>query len=177
MRRLNVPVGQVRWARHGAHSAEHQITRLVAVHRDQKLAYLRRVPLFESCSRAEIVWLGRYCELCCVPAGYQLQSEGRHTHEAMILTRGAALSTCRNEPLGMIGPGDLVGDTALLRRQAATCSIRAVEEMEFVAFASQNFTAALARVPGFTAAVMRAVALRPLPHELDASLSPVRSQP
>lgn len=177
MRRLNLPVGQVRWARHGAHSAEHQITRLVAVQRDQKLAYLRTVPLFESCSRAEIHWLGRCCELCCVPAGYLLQSEGRHTHEAMILTRGAALSTCRNEPLGMIGPGDLVGDTALLRRQPATCSIRAVGEVEFVAFASQNFTAALARVPSFTAAVMRKVALRPLPHELDGSLRPVRSRP
>ena len=62
--------------------------------------------------------------------------------------------------LGLLGPGDLVGEVAALDDEPRTATVTAVEPAELAAVSRAAFVRALDRVPGFAANVIRLLATR-----------------
>ncbi len=62
--------------------------------------------------------------------------------------------------VGELGPGDLVGEMALLADQARTATVRALEEADLVQLSRAGFERIAARHPDFVAGFMAAVAER-----------------
>lgn len=134
---------------------------------DEKLARLGQLELFGPCSTAEIHWLGRVSDFVTLPAGYLLLHEDKEALQFFIVLKGAAVTSSRGVPVGMVGAGDMVGNVALLRKQPSTYTVQAAGEMELLCMAMRSFHAALVVIPSFSTQMLRVMALRPMPHETE----------
>jgi len=81
---------------------------------DPKISLLRTVPGFASLPDRELARLASCFDEAQVGAGMVLAREGGLGHELVLIVEGEATVTHAGEGAGAIGPGALVGETALL---------------------------------------------------------------
>ncbi len=86
--------------------------------RDDRRAELARLDLFADCTRAELGRIALLLTRVALPEGYVLIREGAPGDEFMVLMDGAASvrrrSLLGDEEVARLGPGDFVGEMALL---------------------------------------------------------------
>jgi CRP-like cAMP-binding protein len=92
--------------------------------REDRRAELSRLDLFADCSRAELGRIALLLTRVTVPEGYVLIRQGGPGDEFMVLVAGTA-SVRRRTPFGddevaRLGPGDFVGEMALLPDRPGT---------------------------------------------------------
>ena len=85
---------------------------------------LKELALFAETSRSELAEVARQLTMLSVPAGKVLVSEGGLGNEFMVIAQGEAEVSQGGRTIATLGPGDLVGEMALLgeprSRQART---------------------------------------------------------
>jgi CRP/FNR family cyclic AMP-dependent transcriptional regulator len=81
---------------------------------DQKLELLERVPLFADVPRDVLEQVGRFVEEIDVPAGRALTHEGRHEGYFFVIVEGTVRIEQGGRTINTIGPGDFLGEIALL---------------------------------------------------------------
>ena len=96
--------------------------------------------------------------------GSTLMHEGSRGAEVLMLVSGRVKASVTNADgrevvLGFGGPGDLVGELALIDDRARSSTVEALEEVEAIAVSAPDFRALLAR-PGFAGALLRSLAQR-----------------
>lgn len=88
------------------------------LHRHDPRSELARLDLFSGCSRAELGRISLLLTPVTVPEGYVLIREGAPGDEFMVLMDGTASVRRRtlagDEEIAQLGPGDFVGEMALL---------------------------------------------------------------
>jgi CRP-like cAMP-binding protein len=75
---------------------------------------LRALPLFAETSRQELTLIGQLLTRLTLPAGKTLVREGARGNEFMIIVEGTAEVKQDGQLIATIGPGELVGEMALL---------------------------------------------------------------
>jgi CRP/FNR family transcriptional regulator, cyclic AMP receptor protein len=75
---------------------------------------LAQLPLFDQANRSELAMIRRNLTQLHVPAGRVLMEEGGPGDQFMIIAEGAATVTQGGRTIATLGPGDLVGEMALL---------------------------------------------------------------
>jgi CRP/FNR family cyclic AMP-dependent transcriptional regulator len=127
---------------------------------DERLAHMEDLELFASCSPAQLELVARNSDEVHFPAGAELMHEGSTGRECFVLLSGEAFVTIADEPVALIGPGDVVGEMAVLEHEPRVATVTAWSPVDALVFSTQEFDSVLDHVPAVTMRVMRTLAQR-----------------
>jgi CRP/FNR family cyclic AMP-dependent transcriptional regulator len=133
--------------------------------KDKKIELISHVPLFADCSRRELRELAETIDEIVVPAGYQLTKEGAAGREFVVIIDGAADVIRRGRKVNELGPGDFLGEIALVSGQPRTATVTTTMPTHALVLTASAFRSLLRRLPSMQWKVMEALATR-LPPEI-----------
>lgn len=128
--------------------------------REEKVAWLRRVPLFAELSAAQLEALMPLVEEVEAETGRVLIQEGEYGRELIIFIDGGAEVTRDGEHVRDLGAGDIVGEIALLDGGVRTATVTVREPTHVLTISKRAFDTVLHSVPGLPHELLRALALR-----------------
>ena len=98
--------------------------------RDEDLSLLRQVTVFDPLPLPALEQLAAGLETRLVPAGETVYRQGDEADGCFIIQSGNADVVGDGRTIATVGPGELVGEIALLRHVPRTATVRAVTEMD-----------------------------------------------
>lgn len=114
---------------------------------DPKLSRLEDVPLFAGCDRREIRAIGRLGDLIKRDSGTVLIEQGRSGGEVFIIVDGTVSVSRDGDELATLGPGEVVGEVAVLDRGRRTATVTAETPVEVLVFDPRGFASLLRAAP------------------------------
>ena len=136
--------------------------------RETYLDHLASVPLFSACSKRELGKVAKAGDELKVKAGHALTTPGDAGREAYVIIDGKAVVRRGNRKVATLGPGDCVGELALLDHGPRTATVVADEDMTLFVLGARQFAAVLEDVPTLSRKIMASLAGRV--RELDSKL-------
>ena len=106
---------------------------------DPKLEMLRGVSLFATLGRAELETVARLADEMEVPAGKVLMRQGETGQQMFVIASGSVLVERDGRELARLGPGDVVGEMALLSEGPRTATATAAEPTTVFVVAHREF--------------------------------------
>jgi CRP-like cAMP-binding protein len=120
---------------------------------------LRQLPVFAALSKRSLNLADSLLTPVSFADGDVLCHEGYVGREAFIIVSGTAQVSRGEEILATVGPGDIVGELALLGDGHRTASVTAIEPLQALVMSPQEFTSLLA-LPGVDEEIRRIAATR-----------------
>jgi CRP-like cAMP-binding protein len=115
-------------------------------------AGLRQLPVFASLPRRALATANSLLTPVTFADGDVLCEEGHLGRQAFIIVSGSAIVSRGDEIVATVGPGDLVGELALLGDGRRTASVTATEPVQAYVMSAQEFNSILA-LPGVADAI------------------------
>src|SRR5438046_10306587 len=116
--------------------------------RNQKVELLRKVPLFERCSKRELAEIAQIADEIDFREGKVLMRGGGHGREFFVLLDGAVDVTKADRRINQLGPGDFFGEIALIAPSAQrTATVTATTDVDALVVTAQNFRGLMQRSP------------------------------
>jgi CRP-like cAMP-binding protein len=135
---------------------------------DSYLDHLASVPLFSACSRRELSKIAKAGDELTVEAGHRLTTQGEAGRECYVVVEGTATVKRGNRKVATLGPGDCVGELALLDHGPRTATVEADGPMTLFVLGSRQFGGVIEDVPSLSRKVMAALAAKV--RELDSQM-------
>jgi CRP-like cAMP-binding protein len=132
--------------------------------KNAKIELLKRVPLFSSCSQRELGAIASLADELYLPAARNLTREGAGGFEFMILVEGEADVVKEGRIVNELGPGDFIGEIALVSGKPRTATVRTRGPSRILVLTASGFRALMRDVPTIQDKVLAAVTAR-LPDE------------
>jgi CRP-like cAMP-binding protein len=132
----------------------------VALRRDAKTELLRRVPLFAECSKGELRKLAAIADEVTLREGTVLTREGRSAHEFFVLIDGTVRVTTGSRKLADLGPGEWLGEIALLTKAPRTATATATSPVDALVIVDRDFRRVVAEIPSIAMKMLSSVAER-----------------
>lgn len=110
---------------------------------DPRAAILRRLPQFHQLSDRELDRLARILDEVSLPAGAILTREGLIGDECYLIVDGAADVSIRGSRVARVGPGEFVGEMALVSGGFRSATVRAATPMHVFTMHKRVFAAML----------------------------------
>jgi CRP/FNR family transcriptional regulator, cyclic AMP receptor protein len=133
--------------------------------KDAKIELLKRVPLFERCSKGELAHIAALADELELPGARNLTREGAGGWEFIILVEGEADVVRKSHVLNELGPGDFVGEIALLTGRPRTATVRTRGPSRILVLTASAFRTLMHDVPSIKDKVLAALAERLAPNE------------
>jgi len=127
---------------------------------DPKLELLERVPLFAGVGRNELEEIGRIADEVDVPAGTALTHEGRHEGYFFVIVSGTVQIERGGRTINTIGPGDFLGEIALLDGGPRTATATTESPCRLLSMTHKRFHQLLDSSPPVRTAILEAVGER-----------------
>jgi CRP-like cAMP-binding protein len=127
---------------------------------DRKVDALRSVGLFADCSTRELQVIARICTRDQVDKGTVLTKQGDAGRECFVIADGSAAVEIDGRNLATIGPGDCVGEMAVLDGGPRTATVTAQSPMTFYVLTAAEFRTLLDASPSILRKVMMSLARR-----------------
>ena len=125
-----------------------------------KVDALRLVPSLQGMNDRQIERLARLVDETAVDAGHVLMREGDIGREAFVIADGRAEVVIGGEVVCELGPGEVVGEMAMIDRRAGrTATVVAKTPMRLLAIGPSDF-ASFAGLPPVASAVVKTLATR-----------------
>jgi CRP-like cAMP-binding protein len=122
---------------------------------------LARVPIFAGLSRSALERIARIAHHVELRAGQVLIEPRAKGSGMFVLLEGAATVGIRGKSVRELGPGDIVGELALLTEGAVrTARVRATTPVRCVAISRNDFRKILSDEPRVALAILETVAAR-----------------
>jgi CRP-like cAMP-binding protein len=137
---------------------------LSMLRKNAKIELLKRVPLFERCSKRELAEIASLADELDLPAARNLTKEGAGGFEFIILVEGEADVLRNGRLVAGLGPGDFVGEIALVTGGPRTATVRTRGPSRILVVTASGFRTLMRDVPSIQAKVLTALAAR-LPPE------------
>jgi CRP/FNR family transcriptional regulator, cyclic AMP receptor protein len=128
--------------------------------REEKVAWLRRVPLFADLSTAQLEGVAPFVDEVETEAGQVLIGQEESGQELMIIVDGTAEVTRDGRHVRDLGPGEVIGEISLLDGGPRTATVIAREPTTVLSISKRAFDTVLDRVPGLPHELLRALAAR-----------------
>lgn len=125
-----------------------------------RVAHLRAVPMLSALDDDELALVDRLAEKLDVPAGHVLMTEGQSGHEFYVLLDGTADVVRGTTTVASLGPGDHVGELALLDPQPRNATVTMTSDGEVLAVTQREFWQLLTDVPLLSRKVLQVLARR-----------------
>lgn len=136
--------------------------------RESYLDHLASVPLFSACTKRELGKIAKAGDELTVEAGHVLTTQGDAGREAYVVVDGTATVKRGGRKIATVGPGDAVGELALLDHGPRTATVVADGPMTLFVLGSRQFAGVVEDVPSLARKVMAELAARV--RELDAKI-------
>lgn len=136
--------------------------------RDERAEKLREVPLFSNCSQDELRGLANRMTPVTIKEGKALVQEGGVARQFFVIEDGQAEVTRKGRVVAKLGPGDYVGELALLNPAKRNATVTAVTPIAAYALSPTEFETALREAPRMTRKLLTGLARRV--QELDGSV-------
>jgi CRP/FNR family cyclic AMP-dependent transcriptional regulator len=108
---------------------------------DPVIEALRTVPGLRTQSDRDLARLAQLVDRADIPAGDRLTREGAMAHQAFLVIDGAADVFIDGEAVASVGPGDFVGEIAMLDTGPRSATVRASTRMTVLVIGPQAFGA------------------------------------
>lgn len=108
---------------------------------------IANLELFAGLSKAELKKVEGLMTEITLNAGKELMKEGAPGREAMIITKGTACIRRGGRAIATVGPGDVLGEMALLANQNRTATVTAESELTVEVLNRREFLQLLDEVP------------------------------
>jgi CRP/FNR family cyclic AMP-dependent transcriptional regulator len=125
-----------------------------------KIDLLRRVPLFEQCSKRDLKSIAQIADEVDFRSGRVLIEEGARGREFFVIVSGEVEVRRNGRKVATLGPGSFVGEMALLSKAPRTATVTAVTDLDVLVIADRAFLNLLDRMPDLWLKVARALAER-----------------
>jgi CRP-like cAMP-binding protein len=128
--------------------------------KNAKIELLKRVPLFSSCSQRELGAIAALADELYLPAARNLTREGAGGFEFIVLVEGEADVVKKGRVVNELGPGDFVGEIALVSGKPRTATVRTRGPSRILVVTASGFRALMRDVPSIQDKVLAAVTAR-----------------
>ena len=132
-----------------------------------KTDLLKRVPLFEHCSKKDLQNIAQIADELDLRAGKVLIEEGGRGREFFVIVEGEVEVRRKGRKVATLGPGDFVGEMALLSKIPRTATVTAVTVVDVLVITDRAFLDLLNRMPDLWLKIARALAERAAANELN----------
>jgi len=137
--------------------------------KDPKLDLLHAIGLFSRLGRADLERLGQLVDEVDVRAGTVLMRQGQHGGEAFVVASGRLSVERDGRRIADRGPGEIVGEIALLSEGPRTATVTAIEPSRLFVIGYREFHGLLDTQPAIRLAVLEELARRIRELEVDAA--------
>jgi CRP/FNR family cyclic AMP-dependent transcriptional regulator len=127
---------------------------------DEKLAILRSVPLFVGLDDGELKAVGGLTTEVDVPAGHELAREETFGDEFYMILDGSVRIHRAGSTIRTLGPGDFLGEIALIDHGRRTASATAETDCRLLVLGHREFHSLLDAQPDIRVHVLEALARR-----------------
>jgi CRP-like cAMP-binding protein len=134
---------------------------------DDAAERLAHVSLFEGFTPSELSQVGALVEEVTAEAGAVLMEQGKPGQECYVVVEGEAAFEIAGERRGTIGPGEPIGEMALIDNLPRSGTVRAVTDMKLLALDTKQFRTLLDEMPKANRAIMSALTERIRQNNLD----------
>ena len=128
--------------------------------KNAKMQLLESVPLFSHCTKKELELVAGVADEIDLPIGRELAHEGDRGREFCVIIEGAAEVSRNGETVNTLGPGDFVGEIALLTGGPRTATVTTTEPTHALVLTEQAFHRVADEVPSVQWSVVQALAER-----------------
>ena len=128
--------------------------------KDAKLELLKRVPLFEHCSKTELRRIAAVADELDLPEGRALTTEGKNGGEFVVLVEGLAEVRRRGRRINVLAGGDFLGEIALVADRPRTATVTTTTPTRILLLTARDFRAVMREVPSIQGKVLTALAER-----------------
>ena len=128
--------------------------------RQTKSDLLRKVPLFSRCSRKELAAIAQVADELDLRVGKELTVQGKPAREFFILVAGEAVVRRNGRKLRVLGPGEMVGEIALLNDGPRTATVTVTEPSRVLVLTARDFRTLLRGSPDIALKVLAVVGER-----------------
>ena len=125
-----------------------------------KVELLRNVPLFSDLSAKELMSLSRLMDEIDLKPGTVIIREGNTGGEFFIVIEGTIEVKRKGRRLARLGPGDYLGEIALIDHGPRTATAMVETEARLLVLASREFHSMLASDPRIENKILRTLAAR-----------------
>ena len=108
---------------------------------------LHEVPLFARCSPRELRTIARFVETATLPAGTELVREGEAGDALFVILEGEAVVKTGDRELARVGPGDHVGEMALLDGEPRAADVVAATDVTIGVLGIRMFRTLVRELP------------------------------
>jgi len=127
--------------------------------RDPKIDMLRSLPALSGYGDRELEQVGALLDAVEVSPGHVLMKEGGQATEVFIIVEGLATVSVRGQAVAKLGPGEFLGEMALLDLAPRSATVMAETPMRLLATDPRRFFQ-LADHPGVARTIASALAKR-----------------
>ena len=127
---------------------------------DPKIKALSAVGLFSGCSQKELQSVAGLCTQLSLEKGFVLTTEGTPGRECFVIADGTARVTIGGRKVGEVGPGECVGEMALLDGGLRTATVTAESPMNVYALSVSEFKSLLGVSPTIVRKIATSLAQR-----------------
>jgi CRP-like cAMP-binding protein len=128
--------------------------------KNAKIELLKRVPLFERCSQRELAQIAALADELTLPDARKLTSEGAGGSEFLVLVEGEADVVRKGRIVNELGPGDFVGEIALVSGKPRTATVRTRGPARILVLTASGFRTLMRDVPSIQDKVLAAITAR-----------------
>ncbi|MHB8509588.1 MAG: cyclic nucleotide-binding domain-containing protein [Candidatus Dormibacteria bacterium] len=121
---------------------------------------IRRVPIFEQCSKRELEFLASEMDEIEVASGAILTRQGRQGHTFYVLLDGEAEVLIDGTRRALLGPGEFFGEVSMIDRGPATATVIATRACTLMVMSHVQFRDAIRAHQNIAIQVMTAMAQR-----------------
>ena len=136
----------------------------MALRRDAKIELLKRVPLFNGCSKGELRELAKSADELDIREGTVLTREGRPGREFFVLIDGTARVTKGGKKVADLTAGDWFGEIALITNRPRTATVTATSPGDVLVITDRRFHSVVETMPSIALKVLATIGER-LPHD------------
>lgn len=131
-----------------------------------KVELLAAVPLFARCSKRDLATIARLAQELSLPAGHVLiHEQAAVAYSFFVLVDGAAEVSREGSVLATLGPGDFVGEMALILRRPRTATVTLTAPSRLLSISAHHFRPMLMDAPEVQFKLLEALAERLAPIE------------
>jgi CRP/FNR family cyclic AMP-dependent transcriptional regulator len=127
---------------------------------DPKLDLLHSIPLFARLGRSELQMLGQLAEEVDLPAEKVLMREGESGSEMFVIAEGHVRVDHDGKKLAELGPGDWLGEMAILSEGTRTATATTTEPTRAFVVPHREFHSLMDQMPSVRTSVLECVADR-----------------
>ena len=133
---------------------------MAAMARADILHALSTVKLFSACNKRELQSVARLCTPLTIEEGQVLTVEGTPGQECFVIAEGKATVSIGGQPVGVVGPGDCVGEMALLDGGPRTATVTAASTISAYVMSAREFRSLLDLSPAIARKLATTLAQR-----------------